>query len=439
MGEKRIGPIWEAATAHLQRASQRLAPRRRTAFWAAGIIIIIIIAALLLISFLSGQIQVFWEWYSRPGVSTTVASATRSLTTTDATTITNSQTTNAKSNADVVNPLGAAIGAAVLAWIALRQMGIARRQADIARKQAETADQRHTAQTDADRQRRITESFSRAIDQLANDKLETRLGGIYMLERIARDSLDDHWTVMETLCAFVRERAKWKEPTLPKPTMASGQSSPPNAPSVLPEEPATDIAGALTVIGRRREGGRDLEQKNGWQLDLNRTRLSGAHLSKAHLERAKLRETHLEGANLSEAHLEDAILDEAHLQGAILMGAHLERAFLAKADLQGAILGGAHLEDAFLGEMHLEGAYLSEAHLEDAFLGKAHLEDAFLGKAHLERATLRGAHLQGAHLAEALGLSQYQIDVAHGDASTQLPPGLTRPTHWPTDSRKAAV
>src|SRR4051794_21558310 len=45
---------------------------------------------------------------------------------------------------------------------------------------------RHFATTDADRKRRITESFSKAIEQLGNDKLEIRLGGIYMLERISQ-------------------------------------------------------------------------------------------------------------------------------------------------------------------------------------------------------------------------------------------------------------
>jgi hypothetical protein len=54
----------------------------------------------------------------------------------------------------------------------------------------------------------ITERFTRAVDQLGSDKLEIRLGGIYALERIAKDSADkDHWTIMEILTAFVRERS----------------------------------------------------------------------------------------------------------------------------------------------------------------------------------------------------------------------------------------
>ncbi len=37
--------------------------------------------------------------------------------------------------------------------------------------------------------------------------LEVRLGGIYALERIARDSPKDHWTIMEVLTAYVRENS----------------------------------------------------------------------------------------------------------------------------------------------------------------------------------------------------------------------------------------
>jgi hypothetical protein len=66
---------------------------------------------------------------------------------------------------------------------------------------------RHFAQTAADRQRRITESFSKAIEQLGSDKIEVRLGGIYSLERISKESPNDYWTVIENLTAFVRERS----------------------------------------------------------------------------------------------------------------------------------------------------------------------------------------------------------------------------------------
>jgi hypothetical protein len=95
-------------------------------------------------------------------------------------------------NAALVDPILAGLGAALLIYAAIRQ--------------AQTASNRHEAQTRADLQRRITESFSKAIEQLGSDKLEVRLGGIYALERISQESPQDHWAVMENLTAFVRER-----------------------------------------------------------------------------------------------------------------------------------------------------------------------------------------------------------------------------------------
>src|ERR1700746_3805488 len=94
-------------------------------------------------------------------------------------------------NRDDLTPIGALLGGAVVAWAGLRQVGI--------------ASGRHHSQTESDRQRRITESFSKAVEQLGSDKIETRLGGIYTLERVSRESPEDYWTVMETLTAFVRE------------------------------------------------------------------------------------------------------------------------------------------------------------------------------------------------------------------------------------------
>src|SRR5215475_6813697 len=55
---------------------------------------------------------------------------------------------------------------------------------------------------------KLTERFSKAVELLGSEKLDVRLGGIYALERIARDSRKDHWTVMEILTAFVREQSK---------------------------------------------------------------------------------------------------------------------------------------------------------------------------------------------------------------------------------------
>jgi hypothetical protein len=276
-----------------------------------------------------------------------------------------------------------------------------------------TARLRHEEQTNADRQRRITESFSKAVEQLGSDKLEVRLGGIYSLERISKESPDDYWPVMENLTAFVRERSRpneaernsqdleqrvsrrayflWQEAGRP-----DGRAEDFWADAAAQEEfgePATDVAAVLTVIMRRSKQSRERESVNYWVLDLRG----------AILKQCDLYNVHLEGANLRSAHLERANLYDAHLEGAGLIAAHLE------------------------------GAYLNDAHLEGAALNRANLERANLGDAHLEGAYLSNAHLEGADLYGAMGLSEFQLLNTYGDAATKLPEGLTRPPHWPVE------
>lgn len=225
-------------------------------------------------------------------------------------------------------------------------------------------------------ERHMTDRFTQAIDQLGNDNLEIRLGGIYALERMAATSEKDHWKIMEVLTAYVREHVRWKE------DQKAGEQQP------VPRL-AADIQAILTVLGRR-----------------SRTYQNGEN------QRLDLRETDLRRANLSGAHLEGAILSEVHLEGANLNSIHLEQAILRKADLKKANLTEAHLDKAFLGQAHLERAMLRQAHLEGAYLVGAHLE---------------GADLLGADFTDAFGLTWDQIKLALRDNATRFPHHLTAP------------
>lgn len=247
------------------------------------------------------------------------------------------------------------------------------------------------------REGQITERFTRAVEQLANDdKLDIRLGGIFALERIAHDSETHYEPVLEVLTAFLRESARRR------PESAAGAQSSAWAPSARDEVPdlRTDVQAAATVLGRRDRR----HERPDYSLDLR-----GVDLRKASLSRA-----HLEDANLEGAHLEWASLVGARLHGAILFGAHLER----------ADLGGADLERAILNEAHLESANLSAANLEWTFLSDAHLEGANLDLARMELALLDRANLAGAILSRVSGLTQSQLAEAFTDDSTQVPDDL---------------
>jgi hypothetical protein len=220
----------------------------------------------------------------------------------------------------------------------------------------------------------ITDRFTKAINQLGEagpGKLAIRLGGIYALERITRESAKDYWPIMEILAAYVREYAPWP-PNTSEPT-AGGDQRP---------RPAADIAAILTVFGRRRIAtGRGLDES----IYLGEVDLRGASLVDAHLERIDFSEAHLEGAALHIASLHGAILNHAHLEGASLEAADV-RATLIEAHLEGAVLTGACLEGASLALAHLEKANLTDANLKKALLFKIHLDEAILAYAHLEDA-----------------------------------------------------
>lgn len=90
----------------------------------------------------------------------------------------------------------------------------------------------------------LTDRFSKAIEQLGQQGMEVRLGAIYALERIARDSSYDHPQIFEVLTAYVRERVTLKPET----------SRPRDLVAITLPRPAPDIQAVLTVIGRRNLG-----------------------------------------------------------------------------------------------------------------------------------------------------------------------------------------
>jgi len=183
----------------------------------------------------------------------------------------------------------------------------------------------------------ITERYTKAIEQLGSDKLDVRLGGIYALERIAKDSERDHSTVVEVLSAFVREHSDPSH-TDSQPSMAEvlsaflqGDSQPTvEQPNHKPKlKPTTDVRAAIAVLGRLPS------RLDVPRADLSRVDLAGAALYRANLSSFGLSQADLEGAGLLEGNLRQANLRWANLRKAYLHGANLREADLRQAHLEG--------------------------------------------------------------------------------------------------------
>jgi len=175
----------------------------------------------------------------------------------------------------------------------------------------------------------FSNSFATATDYLGASDLETRLGGIYALERLAEDSDSSNDNrkvrqVIEVLCAYVRKHSPSQAETeiLPSKT---GEPDPP------PRAPAAAVQAILIVLGRQT---RTPENVGVYIYSLYETDLRYANLHAADLRQANLWRSNLQGADLSGAELQGAYFGEANLQGANLSNANLEGANLTGADLR---------------------------------------------------------------------------------------------------------
>jgi uncharacterized protein YjbI with pentapeptide repeats len=248
-------------------------------------------------------------------------------------------------------------------------------------------------------QRLITERFSKAVEQIGNNKEEVVIGGIYSLERIAKDSPKDQWTIMEVLTSYIRKNS-------PIPSNIQ-QLEPEERQKALEKLPSVSIPvqAALTVIGRRKVENDQAGDNLAGTTDSNKIKfldLSGTNLRGANLILANLNLANLNGANLI----------GANLIGANLIGANLNEAYLYGAYLNRANLNEAYLDRAYLNRANLNGAILDRADLIGADLNEADLIGANLNRANLNRANLNRANLIGANLIGAVGLNPEQIKSA---------------------------
>ena len=162
-----------------------------------------------------------------------------------------------------------------------------------------------------------TEIVDREVLERTVPNLEVRIGAIYALERIAKDSLRDHLQIMEILCAYVRENAPINKEE--------------DGPIFIEGDPRIDIQAAITVIGRRSKAQLDMEQQKRFRLDLRNTDLSRANFTKGSFSAAKF----------NNCRFEEALFDNCTLHGAIFA-----RAFIRHCSFFGSELWGTRFEGA---------------------------------------------------------------------------------------------
>ena len=305
-------------------------------------------------------------------------------------------------------------------------------------------------QTQISQESHYTELFTKAVEQLGavrevqgkepEPALEIRIGAIYSLERLAKDSERDYGPIIETLTAYIREHCRnpesFDDKNLSGEELKHARQEWIESLRENPPADRSDVAAVLTVLSRRK-------QNRNWtstsdveiQPDFTGVNFQGATLwkkSKGLHGGINLRLAYLDGADLIGANLSGTLLMDVNLSYADLRYANLSNAILIGAKLSGVDLQKANLLNAELMRAKLSGANLWKAKLSRANLSGTNLRDAFLAASDLSAALLVGAQLE-----DSKGLTDEMLGQALGDVNTPLPNGLTRPASW--GSREDAI
>jgi uncharacterized protein YjbI with pentapeptide repeats len=163
--------------------------------------------------------------------------------------------------------------------------------------------------------------------------------------------------------------------------------------------------------------------------DLRHSNFDGANLEGATLVRSSLAGSSAKGANFAKVEGYRTDFSGVDAQGSAFINAELQR-----VEFSGANLAGTSFEKAELGRANFEGADLTGSRFTLANLARADLSMAkFTGPLDFANAFFYLTRLGGLDLGAATGLTQYQLDMACGDAETKLPAGLTAPASWPCE------
>ena len=271
-----------------------------------------------------------------------------------------------------IRNIGLLIGGVIAAILAMWRSVVSERQADIAEKGM------------------LGERYQKGAEMLGSDVLSVRLGGIYAIDRIAKEHPEEyHIQALELLCAFARHPTKNEQVEVNIKEGGEGRR--------LRE----DVESAMRAIASRSGSAVAIEDQEDFALYLRDAELSNLHLR----------------------------VQNANLVNAWLVGAKLPYAWLESANLSNAILRNSDLSHARLWDANLSGTDLDDADLTGAELYKANASVVNLSAADSKRISVRG-------------LTQSQLDQACADPDN--PPklvggGMRRPASlWCGAAKRAA-
>lgn len=249
-----------------------------------------------------------------------------------------------------------------------------------------------------------SEQYTQAIAQSGHPSVDVRVGGIFLLERIAKeDPANFAETIYEVLVASFREHTRADPATeslISDLTEAQANNERNN--ETLPQIPAigSDAEAVLQVLARNRE----LFDTHVERLreDLaNVKSATGPHFVGVNLSGAWLRNADLRGATLTDVDFSKARLDSTNLSEATLTDTFFSNGTITDCAFDKAKIDGGGFGWTNIVGTSFDGADIEETYFGDANIVASHFNDTHMTKvrfvfAKLADSTFEGTRISGA-------------------------------------------
>lgn len=268
---------------------------------------------------------------------------------------------------------------------------------------------------DLDREAQMTDRFSKAITHLGDEKQAIRIGGLYELERVAKDSPKDLATIRKVILTYLHDNYSIRNEATESTKFAVEKREQSNGLAISFYSSNTELQTLINIIqGLSNEDDRlDFSGLNLLDKSLTRGRYSLANFSGTNLSGSNIF-----ASNFSHSNFKDAILNRVtsdlkehiEIKGSIVMlvtpqevkpnftGADLTRAMIIESNLSEAIFVEAKLRNADLTKSIFYKVNLSEAALDYVNATQTNFKAANLTNANFRGANLSGASFEGSIL-----------------------------------------
>lgn len=229
---------------------------------------------------------------------------------------------------------------------------------------------------------KLHDRYAKAVEQLADDKVTIRLGGVYVLAALAddwraRDNYRQQQVCVDMLCSYLRSaeykvvdseaalpeaytQVDWDKLKMDQPVRKAALECLSEIKRYEVKGPDAVLAKSVVKLKSSVNAGLGIPSPPPLRMDLQGIQLVGldlrhARLSYLPLERAKLMSADLTGADLTSAKLNHAALNGATLTGTNLTRTDLSDASLRYCNLKGAYMIGTKLANTTILPPHVDG------------------------------------------------------------------------------------